>query len=854
MSIFSFDEEEYKMFRFFVILLVLSNSILADVIFADPVRERDELDSLTVLKVLKSEQLAGLPANTIVDLLYDLSTSVSHQAPSMDTTDKFSLVILHTNDRLGYLTDLFDTSSSAVHRPIIIAHLAQKIRDRFQRDSKVKVLLLDAGNAIGPNPLSADTASPGAGTRAIKSLEWAGYDAMAMAVHEFDYENFPWLTKMESKLSVLSANVHVTEAPLKDRTVSLKPSKTITLDGIPDGKIVIVGVTTSDTTIILESRRKGLKFTNPLKALEELLDSLKNKNPKPVVIVLGKLDHTTESRLVSEFPDVHVIVGGVGHYERKSPDRIEGQSFLMDGTPILSAKPYCLSLGFCHLTFEKSATSNSESVFKITRGFFASIPIVEDMADTASLDPQLKKANHYLNEWTQDFREERNLPFTIAKDTISDAGVVAEIIRQRRGAQVSLLNKEALGMTVPWNAEDQTYLIKKGDNITPAHLKVMFPFPDKLMTLMLSGEKLKAVLGRSQRSEKSPAELVYAGVEWDKGKTMWLVNNRPLKDDETYKVVTNNFLASGGAGYSRLRSKVLKGPDVRNEIKEFLTSDHAYQRYDSKRSFGEGFVKINYTFAGSFLRNQSWNHDSYSGTVLPWKQEYQLTFREYMLTGDFKATYVRCKNDISLSITDFDYDTRILADSTDVRRDEATLILKYERPRQCGLGFVLISPYAAHQYIPDLSEYFRKPALFGDSRIEIGVFLNDDKEHLRIKSAVVPYRLNKDTDSSHRQYGFLIGLNVKERLPEPLTKLIPIFTLEGATINLSIEFSRYSDERFVIQSADKGISIRIPLLTLIQLYTGFDLRFYYSQAVGKWSYNIRPTLEIKYEGISRIFK
>ncbi len=846
------------MFRLFVILLFLSNSVLANVVFADPVRERDELDSLTVLKVLKSEQLVGLQADKIVDLLCDLSTSFSHQAPSIDTPDRFSLVILHTNDRLGYLTNLFDTSDSLVHRPIIIAHLAQKIRECFQKDSTVKVLLLDAGNAIGPNPLSADTAAPGAGTRAIKSLEWAGYDAMAMAVHEFDYENFPWLTKIESKLSVLSANVHITEAPLKDRAVSLKPSKTITLDGISDGKIVIVGVTSSDTTNILESRRKGLKFTNPLKALEGLLSSLKNKNPKPVVIVLGKLDHTTESRLANEFPGVHVIVGGVGHNEGKSPDRMEGQSFLMDGTPILSAKPYCLSLGFCHLTFEKSATSNSDSVFKITRGFFASIPIVEDMVDTASLDPQLKEANHYLNERTQDLLgEKRNPKAPVATDTIREAGVVAEIIRRRIRAQVSLLNKDALDLTVPWKSrgKTKTYLIREGDKITPAHLEVMFPYPDKLITLMLSGENLKAVLDRSQQNEKSPAELVYAGVEWDKSKATWLVNDRPLKDDETYKVVTNNFLASEGAGYSQLRSEDLEGPDVRKEVELFLSDEADYPRYDSKRSFEEGFLKINYTFAGSFLRNQSWNHNSYTGTVLPWKPEYQLTFKEYMLRGDFKATYVKGKSDISLSITDFDYDTRILADSTDVRRDEATLILKYERTRELGLGSVLISPYTAYQYIPDLSELFRKRAFFGDNRIEIGAFFFDDKECLKVKAAPLTFRLNKDTTPSPWQYGFLIGLNVKEKLPEPLTKLIPILTLEDTKINVGIEFFWYSIKGgFIIQSADKGISIRTPLISSIHLDMGFDLRFYYSRAVGKWSYNIRPTLEIKYEGISRIFK
>lgn len=832
------------MFRVFVILLVLLNSILANVIFADPVRESDELASLTVLK---SEQLVGLQADTIVDLLYDLSASVPHQTSSTDTADGFSLVILHTNDRFGYLTDLFDTNDSLVHRPIIIAHLAQKIRERFQKDSEVKVLLLDAGDAIAPNPLSADTAAPGAGTRAIKSLEWAGYDAMAMAGHEFDYVNFPWLTKIES-LAVLSSNVHITEAPLKDRAVSLKPSKTITLDGVPDGKIVIVGVTTSDTTNILESRRKGLKFTNPLKALEELLDSLKNKNPKPVIIVLGKLDHITESRLVSEFPGVHVIVGGVGHNEGKSRDRIEGQRFLMDGTPILSAKPYCLSLGFCHLTFEKSATSNSNSVFKITRGFFASIPIVEGTVDTASLDPQLKKANRYLNEWTQDFREKRNPRPHIATDTIKEAGVVAEIVRRRGRAQVSLLNKDALDLTVPWKSrgKTKTYLIREGDKITPARLEVMFPYPDKLITLMLSGENLKAVLDRSQQNEKSLAELVYAGVEWDKSKAMWLVNDRPLKDDETYKVVTNNFLASEGAGYSQLRSEDLEGPDVREEVELFLIDEDDYPPYDSKRSFEEGFVKINYTFAGSFLSNRSWNHDSYSGTVLPWKPEYQLTFREYMLRGDFKATYVRGKSDISLSITDFDYDTRILADSTIFRRDEATLILKWERTREFKLGFVLISPYTAHQYIPDLSEYIRKPALFGDSRTEIGVFLNDDKEHLKIKAAYVPYRLNKDADSSRNQCGFLIRPHVKEKLP--------VLAFEGATINLGIEFSWYSTEGFVIQSADKGISIRIPLIPSINLEMGFDLRFYYSQKVNKWSYNIRPTLEFGSEEISRIFK
>ena len=63
--------------------------------------------------------------------------------------------------------------------------------------------------------------------------------------------------------------------------------------------------------------------------------------------------------------------------------------------------------------------------------------------------------------------------------------------------------------------------------------------------LELTGKQLRQVFSYSQAVDRPSARLVFAG--FDPGTSM--VEGRPLRDDEYYRVVMTDFLASGGDGY-----------------------------------------------------------------------------------------------------------------------------------------------------------------------------------------------------------------------------------------------------------------------------------------------------------------
>lgn len=122
-----------------------------------------------------------------------------------------NLVIIHTNDTHG-----FDRRAEGINGMATVSAL----RKHYLSQGK-DVLLVDAGDAIQDNNL----VNFSKGKSAIAFMNAAGYDAMALGNHEFDYGQEVLAERIrEAKFPMLSANVIVeaTGRPLTRDSVIYK--------------------------------------------------------------------------------------------------------------------------------------------------------------------------------------------------------------------------------------------------------------------------------------------------------------------------------------------------------------------------------------------------------------------------------------------------------------------------------------------------------------------------------------------------------------------------------------------------------------------------------------------------------
>lgn len=132
------------------------------------------------------------------------------------------------------------------------------------------MLLVDAGDAIQDNNL----VNFSKGKSAIAFMNAAGYDAMALGNHEFDYGQDVLAERIrEAKFPMLSANVIV------EATESRLPKILSYTKG--DVKIGIIGLTTPETVVTTNPKNVyGLKFLDDkatIAVTQNLVKKLKSR-------------------------------------------------------------------------------------------------------------------------------------------------------------------------------------------------------------------------------------------------------------------------------------------------------------------------------------------------------------------------------------------------------------------------------------------------------------------------------------------------------------------------------------------------------------------------------------------------
>jgi 5'-nucleotidase len=518
----------------------------------------------------------------------------------------FSLTILHTNDIHAHYAAYNSDGSACKDEAVCLGGIARlkTLVDQY-RASEPDSILVDAGDQF-QGTLYYKLFKADIVTRTMNAM---GYQAMAIGNHEFD-DGPGMLAKLASGLSfpVLGTNLDVSgEVSLTGKLVT---TTVITVDG---QKIGLLGLTTPDTSFL--SRPGKVVFKDPVASAAAAVAALQAQGVDEIV-ALTHLGYDQDLALAQAVDGLDVIIGGHSHTFIYTPT--VPMTFTMplypkygtlapagpyptlthspDGDPVLVATEYCwlAFLGRLKVTFDgagKVVAYQGDPVYLANS-------IVKDPgvnAWMAPYDAQVDVLRHTAVGTTT-----VNLPVLVGTNQVCRTGecLLGDLVTD---AMLWKVNTSGAVTTTrgPLDSGDpfQIAILNGGSfrapltgTISVGDVLEVLPFGNTIATFDITGTYLLAALesglsrvGTNSGTGRFPqvAGLRFAFDPWKPaGSRLISVEVKtqsgysPLNPQQVYRVVTNDYMRSGGDGYTIFRDKAIHpydfGPALDEAMQDYI--------------------------------------------------------------------------------------------------------------------------------------------------------------------------------------------------------------------------------------------------------------------------------------------
>ena len=450
-----------------------------------------------------------------------------HVAPcnaSDDTIEHFQ--ILTVNDFHGFL--LPNDSLPGINK------LAGCIQQK-RADNPDRTLLLSAGDMMQGTMQS----NLLYGTIDFSIMNYLNFDAMTIGNHEFDWTIDKLRErKQQANFPLLSANIFykgTTNIPS-----FCVPYTIVERDGV---KIAVIGVTTMETPITtVPANVSELTFAAPSAIVNRLAEQLR-KQGCTIVIVLAHMGVNRNSDvLTGEAADLAKRIKGIdlivcGHIHKPAIGYV-------NGIPLVQAYWAGQALGIVDLHY----SLGEKRVIGATVRLADAAEIARAQSDTGvaaicntDLPAIQKIAGRVIGHTNDGLFNDKG-----ATLTVSPLGqFVTDEILTTAQADVAFMNAGAL--RVP---------LAPGD-ITVGDVYAIMPFDNTLFKLKMTGAQIIQVLNYGLGNSKI-GTMQFAGLNVELKQRddaysiekVSLSNGQPLDDKREYQVVTNDFCATGGDGYT----------------------------------------------------------------------------------------------------------------------------------------------------------------------------------------------------------------------------------------------------------------------------------------------------------------
>ncbi|MGX9988791.1 5'-nucleotidase C-terminal domain-containing protein [Rhizobium sp. Z1P35] len=504
----------------------------------------------------------------------------------------YQLNILHINDFHSRIESInkFDSTCSAEEEGKKecfggAARLKTAIDQRRQALSGKNVLLLNAGDNFQGSLFY--TTYKGAAEAAFLNL--MKFDAMTVGNHEFDDSEDGLATFLDKvQFPVVTANVKATAASkLGDR---IKPSLVLDVAG---QKIGIVGAVTNDTPE-LSSPGPNVTIADDVQSITAAVQDLKGQGVNKI-IALTHVGYPRDLALIAKIPDVDVVVGGHSHSLLSNTDpKAEGPyPTMVDNpggykVPVVQAASYSKYLGDLVVNFDDSGVVKDAKgdPILIDSTFTPDPALIARIAELAKPIEELRKK--VIGSSESPIEGDRKV---CRVKECSMGNLVADAMLDRtrnQGVAIAVQNGGGLRASID------------GGEVTQGEVITVLPFQNTLATFETTGADVVKALenGVSQIDQGAGRFPQVAGLKFsfDQSKP---VGSRvgdvqvkegdsfvPIDPAKTYKVVTNNFMRSGGDGYSIFKegkNAYDYGPDLADVTAEYVAAHSPYKPYTDGR-------------------------------------------------------------------------------------------------------------------------------------------------------------------------------------------------------------------------------------------------------------------------------
>lgn len=453
-----------------------------------------------------------------------------------------------------------------------LASAVAKLAER----NPANTVMVAAGDLIGASPLLSSLFHD---EPTIESLSKMGLAIASVGNHEFD-EGYKELRRMQdggchpvdgckgpapfkgAQFQYLAASTYL------DNGDTLFPPYAIReFDGV---KVGFIGLTLEGTPdVITPAARVGISFKDEAETVNALVPKLQSQGVEAIVVLLHEGGFTTGA-----LDDCHGLSGTIAEIVPKFDKAVDvvvtGHTngiyiCTVDGRLVTSAGAYGTRVTDISILVDPKS---GDVIGKKARDIIvAESDYAEDPAQVALISAYKTQAEPLMKRVVGKSaaaitRTYNNHGESALGDIIADSMV--EAARKETGkADIGFMNPGGIRNDIP---------LKNGD-ITFADIFAVQPFGNDLVVLTLTGADLEALLKQQYQASGNNILQVSDGFSftWRQpaGKPIEIVsiklNGQPIVATQTYRVVTNNFMAGGGDGFTTFKNgkdNVTIGTDI----------------------------------------------------------------------------------------------------------------------------------------------------------------------------------------------------------------------------------------------------------------------------------------------------
>jgi len=507
--------------------------------------------------VATASETATAAATPTTEVVTNASTSASND----------TVTVLHTNDVHGRMVE---DDRNGVIGDALLSGIVNDSR------SKGTTLVFDSGDSFQGLPIS--NSSKGEDMASVMNA--VGFDAMTVGNHEFDF-GLDQLRRLSKQINfpIITSNVYVNGVRL------FQPSTIVDkTPGVDGDEVVVIGVTTPETATKTHPRNiPGVSFTDPITEVKAVVDQVESNaraegKEYKTYVVLGHLGIDTTTPVEWRGSTLAEALSNYAPLKGKRVLVLDGHSHTLhtatygDNVTYNQTGSYLNNVGRVVYNSDRVLShgvithDEAKKNYQVNPTVKAMIDDIQAKYKADSSKVVIENSPVKLSGDRMDVRvRETNLGNVVA-DALLDYG------------QSAFTHKSNLAVT---NGGGLRETIAKDKPITKGDIIAVLPFGNSVAQIQVTGQNINGqpLLEPSGGFLQVSGARVYYDTTLPAEKRILSIDildpetgvYKPLNTNGTYYLVTNDFLAAGGDGFTMLGGPREEGPSMDTVFADYLT-------------------------------------------------------------------------------------------------------------------------------------------------------------------------------------------------------------------------------------------------------------------------------------------